>query len=102
MAAAPSQFHYLGFGGAVGENLQYIVRDGHERLLACLVFGSAAWKCQSRDQFIGWNPEQRRRNLCGLANNSRFLILPWVKVPGLASWVLGSVARRLSSDWQAK
>lgn len=102
VAGALSQFHYLGFGGAVGENLQYIVRDGHERLLACLVFGAAAWKCQSRDQFIGWNLAQRRRNLGGLANNSRFLILPWVKVPGLASWVLGSVARRLSSDWQAK
>ena len=102
VAAALSQFHYLGFGGAVGENLQYIVGDGHERLLACLVFGAAAWKCQSRDQFIGWNPEQRRRNLGGLANNSRFLILPWVKVPGLASWTLGSVTRRLSSDWQAK
>jgi hypothetical protein len=86
----------------VGENLQYIVRDGRERLLACLVFGAAAWKCQSRDQFIGWNLEQRRRNLGGLANNSRFLILPWVKVPGLASWALGSEARRLSSDWQAK
>ncbi len=102
VAGALSQFHYLGFGGAVGENLQYLVRDGHERLLACLVFGAAAWKCQSRDQFIGWNLAQRRRNLGGLANNSRFLILPWVKVPGLASWVLGSVARRLSSDWQAK
>lgn len=102
VAAALRQFHYLGFGGAVGENLQYTVGDRHERLLACLVFGAAAWKCQSRDQFIGWNLAQRRRNLGGLANNSRFLILPWVKVPGLASWVLGSVARRLSSDWQAK
>ena len=102
VAAALSQFHYLGFGGAVGENLQYTVGDGHGRLLACLVFGAAAWKCQSRDQFIGWNLEQRRRNLGGLANNSRFLILPWIKVPGLASWVLGSVARRLSPDWQYK
>jgi len=81
VAAALSRFHYLGFGGAVGENLQYTVRDRHGRLLACLVFGAAAWKCQSRDQFIGWNLAQRRRNLCGLANNSRFLILPWVRVP---------------------
>lgn len=102
VAAALRQFHYLGFGGAVGENLQYTVRDGQGCLLACLVFGSAAWKCQGRDEFIGWNLDQRRRNLCHLTNNSRFLILPWVKVPHLASWALGSVTRRLSQDWQAK
>lgn len=102
VAAALCQFHYLGFGGAVGENLQYTVCDGQGRLLACLVFGSAAWKCQGRDQFIGWNIGQRRRHLCHLTNNTRFLILPWVKVPHLASWALGSVTRRLSPDWQAK
>lgn len=102
IAAALAQFHYLGFGGAVGENLQYTVRDHPGRLLACLVFGSAAWKCQSRDQFIGWTIAQRRRNLSRLTNNSRFLILPWVLAPRLASWALGSVVRRLSSDWQAK
>ena len=102
VAAALGQFHYLGFGGAVGENLQYTVREAQGRLLGCLVFGSAAWKCQGRDQFIGWNLAQRRRNLCCLTNNSRFLILPWVKTPHLASWALGAVARRLSADWQAK
>ena len=53
--AALRRFHYLGFGGAVGENLQYVVRDGAGRPLACLVFGAAAWKCQDRDQFIGWS-----------------------------------------------
>lgn len=102
VAAALAQFHYLGFGGAVGENLQYTVRDGQKRLLACLVFGSAAWKCQDRDAFIGWTLEQRRRHLCRITNNSRFLILPWVQVPHLASWVLGGVIRRLSRDWQSK
>jgi hypothetical protein len=102
VAAALSQFHYLGYGGAVGENLQYVVRDAQDRLLACLVFGAAAWKCQARDQFIGWDPVQRRRNLRHLANNSRLLILPWVKVPHLASWLLSQVTGRLGEDWQAK
>ena len=100
--AALRQFHYLGFGGAVGENLQYLVEDGARRPLACLVFGAAAWKCQARDRFIGWSAEQRQKNLPWVANNARFLILPWVKVPSLASWVLGQVSRRLSADWQAK
>jgi hypothetical protein len=49
---ALGQFHYLGFGGAVGENLQYVLRDGQNRPLACLGFGAAAWKCQDRDRYI--------------------------------------------------
>ncbi len=100
--AALAQFHYLGFGGAVGENLQYEVRDGQGRPLACLVFGAAAWKCQDRDQFIGWSAEQRQRNLGLVANNSRFLILPLARVPHLASWSLGQISRRIAADWQAK
>jgi len=96
------QFHYLGFGGAVGENLQYVVRDGQGRPLACLVFGAAAWKCQGRDQFIGWSASQRQRRLSLVANNTRFLILPWVKVPHLASWILGQISRRIARDWQVK
>jgi hypothetical protein len=102
VAAALSQFHYLGFGGTVGENLQYVVRDRQGRPLACLVFGAAAWKCQDRDRFLGWSAEQRQRNLGLIANNTRFLILPWVKVPHLASWILSQVSRRLAQDWQAK
>jgi hypothetical protein len=97
-----ARFHYLGFGGAVGENLQYVVRDGQSRPLACLVFGAAAWKCQARDRFIGWTAEQRQENLALVANNTRFLILPWVKVPDLGSWILGQVAGRIGRDWQAK
>ena len=58
-AAALAEFHYLGYRGTVGENLQYMVTDQTGRLLACLLFGSAAWKCRARDQFIGWDPEQR-------------------------------------------
>jgi hypothetical protein len=100
--AALDPFHYLGFGGAVGENLQYVVRDGQGRPLACLVFGAAAWKCQDRDRFIGWSAPQRQRHLGLIVNNTRFLILPWVKVPHLASWILGQVSRRLACDWQAK
>ena len=100
--AVLGRFHYLGFGGAVGENLQYVARDHQGRPLACLVFGAAAWKCQARDQFIGWSVEQRKRNLGLIANNTRFLILPWVKVPQLASWILGRVSGGLCADWQAK
>jgi hypothetical protein len=100
--AALGRHHYLGFGGAVGENLQYVARDGQGQPLACLVFGAAAWKCQARDRFIGWSRAQQKRNLGLLANNTRFLILPAVRVPHLASWVLGRVSRRLSRDWQAK
>jgi hypothetical protein len=101
-AAALSEFHYLGFRGTVGENLQYTVADGSGRLLACLLFGSPAWKCRARDEWIGWSPEQRNRRLHLLTNNTRFLILPFVKVPHLASWILGRVLRRLSADWQQK
>jgi hypothetical protein len=100
--AALARFHYLGFGGAVGENLQYVVRDGQNRPLACLVFGAAAWKCQDRDRFIGWTAEQRQAHLALVANNTRFLILPWVRVPDLGSWILGQVARRIGRDWQGK
>jgi len=77
--AALAKFHYLGYRTSVGENLQYVVRDGGARLLAVLVFGAAAWKCAARDQWIGWSPRQREERLGRIANNSRFLILP--KVP---------------------
>ena len=97
-----ARFHYLGFGGTVGENLQYVVRDARRRPLACLVFGAAAWKCQDRDQFIGWTAKQRQHHLGCVANNTRFLVLPWVKAPALGSWILGQVAGRISRDWEAK
>lgn len=101
-AAALAQFHYLGFKGTVGENLQYMIQDGQGRLLACLLFGSSAWKSQARDQWIGWNVQQRQRNLHLTTNNTRFLILPWVRTPHLASWILGQALQRLSRDWQSK
>lgn len=100
--AALAAFHYLGFGGAVGENLQYVVRDGQNRPLACLVFGAAAWKCQDRDRFIGWTAAQRQQHLARVANNTRLLILPWVRVSDLGSWILGRVVGRIARDWEGK
>jgi len=94
-----SCYHYLGFTGTVGENLKYLIFDREDNPVACLLFGSAAWKTLPRDNFIGWNEARRKANLHLLTNNMRFLILPWVKVPHLASHILGRVARRISSDW---
>ena len=94
--------HYLGHRNTVGENLRYLIRDRHGRPLACALFGSAAWKCADRDRFLGWDRACRERNLQALTNNTRFLILPWVEVPHLASHVLGLIARRIRDDWQAK
>lgn len=102
LAAAFAEFHYLGYRGSVGENLQYTITDCRVRLLAGLTFGAPAWKCGDRDHFIGWSGEERARSLHLVTNNTRFLILPWVGVPHLASWALGQVLRRLSADWQHK
>lgn len=99
---ALGRYHYLGFNGAVGENLQYVIADCQGRRLACLVFGAAAWNCQDRDRFIGWSAQQRQRNLALIANNTRFLILPSVRVRRLGSWILGQIHRRLAQDWEAK
>jgi hypothetical protein len=70
--------------------------------VACVLFGSAAWKCAVRDAFLGWDRATRERNLQGITNNTRFLIPAWVQVPHLASHVLGLIARRIRADWQAK
>ena len=96
------RYHYLGHRNCVGENLKYLGRDRDGRPLACLLFGSAAWKAAARDRWLGWSAEQRGRHLGLLTNNTRFLILPWVHVPHLASHLLGQVTLRLSGDWQQK
>jgi hypothetical protein len=96
------RYHYLSHTSSVGLNLQYLIRDGQGRPLACLLWGSAAWKCAVRDQFIGWSVAQRERHLQETTNNTRFLVLPWVTVPGLASHVLSRVLARLRADWQSK
>jgi len=94
--------HYLSHRSSVGENLQYLVRDARARPLACVLFGAAAWQCAARDRYIGWDSLVRAQNLQLIANNTRFLILPWVRVAHLASHVLGRIAQRLGRDWQAK
>jgi hypothetical protein len=96
------QHHYLGHRGSVGENLQYLVQDRSGRPLACVLFGAAAWLCRARDEYIGWDAATRQRHLRYIANNSRFLIVPWARVPHLASHLLGRMARRLSQDWMGK
>ena len=102
LAGLLAQYHYRGFHGAVGENLQYLAKDRHDRELGVMVFGAAAWKVAARDQFIGWSVQQRQRRLSTIANQQRFLILPWVRVPHLASHLLALATRRLSADWQAR
>jgi hypothetical protein len=97
-----AQYHYLGYDRSIGENIKYFVRDKHGRTLACLMFGSAAWKCKGRDTFIGWNNEGRKEGLRYITNNSRYLIFPWVSVPHLASHVLSLVCRQISKDWVVK
>ncbi len=96
------QHHYLGYAGPVGENIQYLIRDNQGRLLGCMLYGAAAWQVADRDRFIGWDEASRKRRLSRIANNMRFLILPWVRVPHLASHLLAATRRRLSRDWQGK
>jgi len=93
------QYHYLGYTQPVGEHLKYLIYSGN-RLLACFVFSSAPYAIDCRDNFIGWSSEARERNRQLLAYNSRFLILPWVRVKFLASHLLSKCAHHISGDWQ--
>lgn len=95
------RYHYLGCRVPFGANLRYWVRN-RDRELACLLWTSPAWKMQARDAWIGWNDEQRKRNLQSIVNNGRFLILPWVHVKGLASKILALSARQLPRDWGSR
>lgn len=90
--------HYLGYRTLVGEKLKYLAWLGDQEV-ACVGWASASYKCAVRDDYLGWSTEQRKANLSYVANNVRFLILPWVQVPHLASKVLAANLRRLSSDW---
>jgi hypothetical protein len=94
-----SEHHYLGYTQPVGEHLKYLV-SSRGRPIAALAWSSAPRHLGPRDRFIGWSKEARRRNIRFLAYNTRFLILPWVEVPHLASHILGSMAKRLSRDWE--
>ncbi len=95
------RYHYLGYQPLRGDQLRYFACAG-DRSLAVLGFGSAVWKTAPRDTFIGWTPAQRRRQIHMVTNNIRFLILPWVRSPNLASRILSMVARRLPDDWEAR
>jgi hypothetical protein len=95
------RYHYLGLR-VVGANLGYLAQDVHGRDVGCLLFGAPAWRCAPRDRALGWSDLTRRQRLHTLTNNTRFLILPWVRVPHLASHLLGRVARRIAADWQAQ
>ena len=96
------QYHYLGYSGAVGENLKYLAYSVDHEPLAALLFGASAWRVSSRDRWIGWSDEQHSRHLSRIANNSRFLIPAYVQVPHLASHLLAKVSRRISHDWTQK
>jgi len=93
------QYHYLGYCQPVGEHLKYIVFT-KGRPIACFAWSSAPRHIGSRDKFIGWGVNSRRRNLHLIAYNSRYLILPWVRVKCLASHLLGKMAKILPKDWQ--
>lgn len=94
--------HYLEHRGHVGENLQYLARDPQGRPLACVLFGAPAWQCAPRDEYIGWDGQARPRHLHWVTNNTRLLLLPWVKVPQLASHLLSQIARQISPHWHRK
>jgi hypothetical protein len=94
-----AQHHYLGFTHPVGEHLLYLV-TANDQPIACMSWSSAARHLGPRDRHIGWSKEARKANIRFIAYQSRFLILPWVRVPHLASHLLGAISRRLSHDWQ--
>lgn len=94
--------HYLKYARPIGNHIRYFIvsNASEEKILGCLLFSSAAWSIKSRDEFIGWDKRQREKLLQLVVNNNRFLIFPWVKVPNLASHVLGLAAKRIQGDWQ--
>lgn len=93
------QYHYLGYEQPVGEHLKYLVKV-RGQAIACLAWCSAPRHLGARDRFIGWNQQARRRNIHLIACNSRYLILPWVGVPHLASHILGRMAKLVRRDWE--
>jgi hypothetical protein len=97
-----NQYHYLGAGPLCGAQMRYLVYSQHYGYLGGLSFSAAAWRVESRDEWIGWDDRARRQNLNRVVANSRFLILPHVKVPNLASHVLGKALRRIRSEWMER
>ena len=93
------EHHYLGYTRPVGEQLKILVTSA-ERPIACFGFSSAPRHLGPRDRFIGWSAQARRENIRYLAYNTRFLIMPWIKVPHLASHLLSRIARMLPLEWE--
>jgi hypothetical protein len=108
-----SQYHYMKNPRLFGRQLRYLIRSAnadldtrdaesdHGALLGGISFSHAAWRLASRDAFIGWDEHQRQMNLDRIICNSRFLVLPWIQCPNLASMILGRIAKRVSLDWKA-
>ena len=94
-----ARYHYLGYKTLVGAQMRYAVHDRDGRPLAMLGFSTAAWKTAPRDAFIGWSPQTREKNLPLMIDNSRFLILPWIRIPNLASHILSVIRKQLPNDW---
>jgi hypothetical protein len=92
-------YHYLAYEQPVGEHLKFLAW-AQGRPIACLAWSSAPRHLGSRDRYIGWSADARRRNIRFIAYNTRFLILPWVRVPHLASHLLALMTRTLSTDWE--
>ncbi len=92
--------HYLGYTNPIGEHLKYmfILND---RPIACALWTSSALKIKPRDEYLGWCPVAREANVRMIAYNSRFLVLPWVKIKYLASHLLGKMSRQISEDWMS-
>ena len=95
--ALVDRYHYLGYRPLPGAQLRYLIRNG-ETVVGAICFGGAAWKVASRDHWIGWDGDTRERRLSGILNNTRFLILPWIKVKNLASRILSLSVKRLKTD----
>jgi hypothetical protein len=93
--------HYLGYAVPFGAHLRYLFYCG-DQVLGCMQFSSAAWRMAARDAWIGWDDAARKRNLQRVVCQSRFLILPWVKIANLASTVLSRSLQRLGADWQER
>ena len=96
------RYHYLGYRTAYGASVRYLIETTSKQptILGCLQFSSPAWQMKARDAWIGWDNTARKQLLPRLINNSRFLILPWVRIPNLASHILALALRTVTKDWE--
>lgn len=100
--ALMESYHYLGAGPLCGAQMRYLIRSGRYGLLGAVAFSASAWRVAARDRWIGWSDAARRQHLSKVVCNSRFLILPQVRVANLASHVLSLCARRIARDWSER